>query len=56
VFNVFFTRTAEQGGAGLGLYIVKTRIEAMKGSVEVVENEFKPTGTTIKITLPFKQN
>lgn len=56
VFNVFFTRTAEQGGAGLGLYIVKTRIEAMKGTVEVVENEFKPTGTTIKITLPFKQN
>jgi len=25
----------------------------MKGSIEVVENEFKPTGATFKIVLPF---
>jgi len=53
VFNIYFTNTAEQGGAGIGLYVVRTRVEAMKGTVEIVENEFKPTGATFKITLPF---
>ncbi len=55
VFELYHTSTAEQGGAGLGLYIVKTRIEALKGKVEVIENEFIPTGATFKITLPFKK-
>ena len=55
IFDIFFTKTAEFGGAGIGLYMVKTRIEAMQGSIEVVENEFKPTGATFKITLPFKK-
>jgi len=53
VFNIYFTRTAEQGGAGIGLYIVKTRIESMKGTVEVIDNELNPTGATFKIILPF---
>ena len=55
IFDIFFTKTAEDGGAGMGLYMVKTRVEAMQGSIEVVENEFKPSGATIKITLPFKK-
>ncbi|GHT57590.1 hypothetical protein AGMMS50239_00170 [Bacteroidia bacterium] len=55
VFELYHTTTAEDGGAGLGLFIVKTRIEALKGSVEVVDNELLPTGATIKITLPFKK-
>jgi signal transduction histidine kinase len=55
VFELYYTTTAEDGGAGLGLFIVKTRIEALKGAVEVVSNEFIPTGTTIKVTLPFKR-
>ncbi len=54
IFDVFYTTTAEQGGAGLGLYIVKSRLEALKGTIEVVENELKPTGATFKIELPFK--
>lgn len=53
IFNIYFTRTAHLGGAGIGLYIVKTRIKSMKGTIELVENEFKPTGTTFKIVLPF---
>jgi signal transduction histidine kinase len=53
VFNIYFTKTAEDGGAGIGLYIVKTRIESMKGTVEVIDNEFKPHGATFKIVLPF---
>jgi signal transduction histidine kinase len=55
VFELYFTTTAEDGGAGIGLFIVKTRIEALKGTVEAVDNELLPTGATIKITLPFKK-
>ncbi len=55
VFELYHTTTAEDGGAGLGLFIVKTRIEALKGTVEVVDNEFLPSGATFKVTLPFKK-
>lgn len=55
VFGVFNTTTAESGGAGIGLYVVKTRVESLKGKVEVVDSEFGKVGTTIKITLPFKK-
>jgi len=55
IFDVFFTTTAEQGGAGLGLYINKSRIESINGQLELVENELKPTGTTFRIEFPFKK-
>lgn len=55
IFEIFHTNTAEDGGAGIGLYMVKNRIESMEGSIEVVENEFKPKGATFKIVLPFKK-
>lgn len=55
IFDIFFTTTAEDGGAGMGLYMAKTRIEAMGGEIEVFESEFKPTGATFKIMLPFKK-
>lgn len=55
IFNLYFTTTAEQGGAGIGLFIVKTRIEALKGTIELTKSEFEPDGTTFKITFPFKK-
>lgn len=55
IFDVFFTTTSEQGGAGLGLFIVKSRLEALKGTIQVVDNEFEPIGATFRIELPFKQ-
>ena len=55
VFDVFFTTTAEQGGAGLGLFINKSRIESINGQIELVKNELKPTGTTFRIEFPFKK-
>ena len=55
IFDIFFTKTAEDGGAGMGLYTVKTRIESMQGTIEVIENELKPTGATFKIKLPFNK-
>lgn len=54
IFDVFFTTTADFGGAGLGLYIVRTRLEAIKGYITLEDNEFKPHGATFKITIPFK--
>lgn len=56
IFGIYNTRTAELGGAGLGLYIVEKRIEALKGTVEVVTPEFQPTGATFKIMLPFNKD
>lgn len=55
IFGLYNTRTAELGGSGIGLYIVEKRIEALKGTIEVVENEFKPTGATFMIKLPFNK-
>lgn len=54
IFNIYFTTTESEGGAGMGLYMAKTRIKAMKGSIEIIENEFVPTGATFKIRLPVK--
>ncbi len=56
VFDLYYTKTAKEGGAGVGLWIVKTRIESLKGTVQIVENELKPSGATFKITLPFQKN
>ena len=54
IFGLYNTRTAEQGGAGVGLYIVEKQIKMLGGTVEVIENELQPTGATFKITIPFK--
>lgn len=53
IFGLFNTRTAEQGGAGVGLYIVNTILKSLGGKIEVIDNEFKPTGATFKIVIPF---
>ena len=55
IFDLYFTTTAEQGGAGLGLYIVKIRLEALKGSIKLTDSEFAPLGATFNITLPFNK-
>ena len=52
IFDVFYTTTADLGGAGLGLYIVRTRLNSIKGTISFEPNEFRPTGATFKITIP----
>lgn len=52
IFDVFYTTTADLGGAGLGLYIVRTRLNSIKGTISLEPNEFRPTGATFKITIP----
>lgn len=53
IFNVFYTTTADLGGAGLGLYIVKTRLSSINGTISLEKSEFEPTGATFKIVIPF---
>lgn len=55
VFEVYFTTTAADGGAGVGLYIVKTRVEALRGSISIINSEFVPYGVTFRLEIPFKQ-
>lgn len=54
IFDVFYTTTADLGGAGLGLYIVRTRLNSIKGTISLEPNEFRPTGATFKINIPLK--
>lgn len=55
VFGLYNTTTEKDGGAGIGLYVVKTRVESLKGNVKIINSEFGDVGTTIQITLPFKK-
>ncbi|MDD6000713.1 MAG: sensor histidine kinase [Bacteroidales bacterium] len=52
IFDVFYTTTADLGGAGLGLYIVKTRLNSIKGTISLERSEFEPAGATFKIVIP----
>lgn len=55
VFEIFKTTTQNEGGAGIGLFTVKKRIEALNGEVKIVDPEFVDCGATFLITLPFKK-
>ena len=54
IFEIFKTTTQNEGGAGIGLFTVKKRIEALKGEIRVIEPEYPEHGSTFLITLPFK--
>ncbi|MBW3128864.1 sensor histidine kinase [Hymenobacter profundi] len=55
MFDMFSTTTAEEGGAGLGLFIAKTRMSALNGSIELTNSVYSPIGATFKLTLPLKK-
>ncbi|MBO4438807.1 MAG: sensor histidine kinase [Spirochaetaceae bacterium] len=55
IFDIFFTTTAAKGGAGLGLYIVKTRLEAVQGKIELIDSEFAPEGVTFLLSIPYSR-
>lgn len=51
VFEPFYS-SAEGGGTGLGMHIVKTIVEAHEGSVSIASTE--GTGTEVTISLPLR--
>lgn len=55
MFEMFKTTTAEEGGAGLGLFIARSRMNALNGSIELVNGAFNPKGVGFKLTLPLKK-
>ena len=55
VFDMYYTTTAEQGGAGIGLYIVKTNVEMLEGAVEIVNNAKFEHGAAFAISIPFNK-
>jgi signal transduction histidine kinase len=50
VFKMFFRANADSKGSGLGLYIVKSAVEKLQGSIEVASKLGE--GTTFTITIP----
>lgn len=56
IFGLYNTTTEKDGGAGVGLYVVQSRVKALKGNVFVTNSEFAPLGATIRIELPFRKS
>jgi sensor histidine kinase regulating citrate/malate metabolism len=54
IFEVYHTTTAEEGGNGMGLYMIKTNINAVNGSIQAINSELDQ-GATFQIVLPFKR-
>ena len=55
IFDRYFTTTKEEGGAGIGLYVVRNNLKTLNGTIELVESEFKDVGCTFKIIIPIKR-
>ncbi|AMJ65953.1 hypothetical protein AXW84_11310 [Hymenobacter sp. PAMC 26628] len=55
MFEMFKTTTAEEGGAGLGLFIAKSRMTALNGTIELVKSVFAPKGASFCLSLPLKK-
>jgi signal transduction histidine kinase len=51
MFEMFF-KNAKSRGSGLGLYMVKSAVERLNGSISA--HSETNNGTTVKITLPLK--
>ncbi|OQY03817.1 MAG: hypothetical protein B6I20_04260 [Bacteroidetes bacterium 4572_117] len=55
IFDIYYTTTENIGGSGVGLFIVKNRLEAINGTIKLIKNEFKPTGATFEIVIPINK-
>jgi signal transduction histidine kinase len=55
IFDRYFTTTKEEGGAGIGLFVVRNNLKTLNGTIELIESEFKDVGCTFKITIPIKR-
>ncbi len=54
LFDIYQTTTSEDGGNGMGLFMVRTNLEAVKGTIEVIKPEFNK-GSSFKVYFPFKK-
>jgi len=49
VFEMFYRGNTQSKGSGLGLYIVKSAVDRLKGEIDLESEEGKGTGITIRI-------
>ena len=54
IFKLFYRINKEREGKGMGLYIVKSQVEQLDGSIEVLSTV--GVGTTFIIKLPYLNN
>jgi len=54
IFEMFYRANEQQKGSGLGLFLVKESVNALKGEIEVKSEEGK--GTEFQVTLPNLKN
>lgn len=52
IFNLYYSTTQDQGGAGLGLYVVRKRLSSINGHISVVNPIYTP-GASFEVILPF---
>jgi signal transduction histidine kinase len=54
IYEMFFRGTTQSSGSGLGLYIVKSMLDKLKGEISFESGEGH--GTTFKVTIPNQQS
>ena len=54
IFDRYFSTTKDEGGSGIGLYVVRNNLKTLNGKIELIEKEFNE-GCTFKITIPLKK-
>lgn len=54
IYDRYFSTNKDEGGAGIGLYVVKNNLKTLNGKIELIEPEFE-VGCSFKITIPLKE-
>ncbi len=55
IYDRYFSTTKDEGGSGIGLYVVKNNLKTLNGTIELIESEFGTIGCSFKITIPIKK-
>ncbi|MCV6607817.1 MAG: ATP-binding protein [Campylobacterales bacterium] len=55
IFDRYFSTTKDEGGSGIGLYVVKNNLKTLNGTIELIDSEFDDKGCSFKITIPLKE-
>jgi signal transduction histidine kinase len=54
IFDRYFSTTKDEGGSGIGLYVVKNNLKTLNGKIELIDSEFGNEGCSFKMTIPLK--
>ena len=54
IYDRYFSTNKDEGGSGIGLYVVKNNLKTLNGKIELINPEFQD-GCTFKIIIPIKK-